>query len=84
MADTYLATEYDPVTVEKILKLPKQAFNGTKDFDTWLFDIRIPLERFKLYLHLTMDDTDDLDVIGGNAQQNTLNTCRMENQFTVY
>ena len=72
MADAYPELEHDLKDVEKILKLVVTKFDGTGDYPSWCFGLKIQLTRYKLTHHLTVDDTNDLNVGQGNHQAKKL------------
>ena len=80
MADTY--PEHDLKEVKKILKVVMTKFDGTDDYPSWCFGLKIQLIQYKLTYHLMMDDTNNLNVGKGNHQ--ATNIIRMVNCYTVY
>ena len=82
MADTYPEFEHNPKDVEKILKHVRTKFDGTGDYPSWCFGLKIQLTQFKLTHHLTVDNTNDLNVEQENHQ--AINIMRMMNCYTIY
>ena len=82
MANTYPELEHDSKDIKKILKHVRTKFDSTGDYLSWYFGLKIQLIQFKLTHHLTVDDTNDLNVEQGNHQ--VINIIRMVNHYTIY
>ena len=82
MANAYPELEHDPKEVEKILKVVMTKFDGTGDYPSWCFGLKIQLTQYKLTHHLMMDDTNDLNVGEGNHQATKI--IKMTNHYTIF